>query len=591
MKILTIQEIINKRKETWSKRHDIALDAEYCAAAVDYILRHADLVREIKRKPQLLIELAFTVVDKDKKTVPFFLNEIQRDFLDYLETRRENRPIFVLKGRQQGFTTLITALQLAYCITLHNFAGFTIADTSDNTMAIFNDKARAVYDRLPANLKPREKYNSRRELFFDKLNSSWRIATATDNVGRSRTLNFLHMSEVATFDVSLAALQAGIGEALTKDAIVIYETTANGYNQAKELWDSGTCDNLFFEWWRTAEYTDDDISLADKTTWDKYKWWQDCNAKEKQWLADRVDWLKAKGLNDNQIAWYVRKFSGYIDKNLIRQEYPCFPEEAFVASGEGVFDRDKVLQRLNEAPEPIKRGYFRYRKRAVDVYETEIYDIQWIDDWAGMIAIYEDVKDGYPYVVGGDTAGLGADYFTAQVLDNTTGNQVATLRTQRIDEDLYADQIYCLGKYYNWALVGLETNFSTVPTRALEQCRYPKLYVRERVDTLTNKIVYAYGFETTRKTRPVIIGELVGIFREQPELVNDKQTLKEMLAFTIDDAGKPTAPEGEHDDLIMALAIAHYISSQQTTKEPETPREKSFISQHFKIKDEPTLWR
>jgi hypothetical protein len=592
MKILTIQEITNKRKNLWAQKHDIALDAEYCQAAVDYILRHAELVREIKRKPQLLIELAFTVVDKDKKTVPFFLNDVQRGFLSYLETRKTNKPIYILKGRQQGFTTLITALQLAHCITLHNFAGFTVADNADNTLAIFNDKARAVYDRLPANLKPREKYNSRRELFFDKLNSSWRIATAADNVGRSRTLNFLHLSEVATFDVSLAALQAGIGEALTKDAIQIYETTANGYNQAKELWDSGTCDNLFFEWWRTAEYIDDDISLADKTSWDKYKWWRDCNAKEKQWLSDRVEWLRAKGLSDNQIAWYVRKFSGYIDKNLIRQEYPCFPEEAFVASGDSVFDRDKVLQRLNEAPEPIKRGYFRYKKRAVDVYETEIYAIEWVDDWAGMISIYEDVKSGYPYVVGGDTAGLGADYFTAQVLDNTTGKQVAVLRVQRIDEDLYADQVYCLGKYYNWALIGLETNFSTVPTRELEQCRYPKLYIRERVDTLTNKITYAHGFETTRKTRPVIIGELVGIFREQPELVVDKATLKEMLAFTIDDSGKPTAPEGEHDDLIMALAIAHYISSQQTTKEPETPREKSFISQHFKIKkDEPTLWR
>ena len=591
---MTIQEIINRRKNLWAQKQDIALDAEYCQAAVDYILRHIELVREIKRKPHSLIELAFTVVDKDKKTVPFFLNDVQKGFLSYLEAKKDNRPIFVLKGRQQGFTTLITALQLAYCIALHNFAGFTIADNADNTLAIFNDKARAVYDRLPANLKPSEKYNSRRELYFDKLNSSWRIATATENVGRSRTLNFLHLSEVATFDVSLASLQAGIGEALTKDAIQIYETTANGYNQAKELWDNGTCDNLFFEWWRTAEYIDDDISLADKTAWEKYKWWQDCNAKEKQWLYDRVDWLKAKGLSDNQIAWYVRKFSGYIDKNLIRQEYPCFPEEAFVASGEGVFDRDKVLQRLNEAPEPIKRGYFKYKKRAVNAYETEIYDIQWIDDCAGMIAIYEDTKDGYPYVIGGDTAGLGADYFTAQVLDNTSGNQVAVLRVQRIDEDLYADQVYCLGKYYNWALIGLETNFSTVPTRTLDECRYPNMYMRERVDTITNKITYAYGFETTRKTRPVIIGELVGIFREQPELVNDKQTLKEMLSFVKDDAGKPTAAEGEHDDLVMALAIAHYISSQQTTKEPETPREKSFISQHFKIKreDEPTsLWR
>ena len=42
-------------------------------------------------------------------------------------------------------------------------------------------------------------------------NSSWRIATATDQVGRSRTLNFVHFSEVAFYECDLANLQAGIG--------------------------------------------------------------------------------------------------------------------------------------------------------------------------------------------------------------------------------------------------------------------------------------------------------------------------------------------------------------------------------------------
>ena len=60
-----------------------------------------------------------------------------------------------------------------------------------------------------------------------------------------------------------------------------------------------------------------------------------------------------------------------------------------------------------------------------------------------------------PYVIGGDTAGKGADYFAAKVIDNINGRTVATLHKQRMDEDVYAEQLYCLGKYYNDALIGV----------------------------------------------------------------------------------------------------------------------------------------
>ena len=81
-----------------------------------------------------------------------------------------------------------------------------------------------------------------------------------------------------------------------------------------------------------------------------------------------------------------------------------------------------------------------------------------------MYINFEDVKPQYPYVIGGDTAGEGSDYFIGQVLDNTSGKQVAILRHQ-YDEDLYARQMYCLGQYYNFALLGIETNFSTFPQK------------------------------------------------------------------------------------------------------------------------------
>lgn len=325
-----------------------------------------------------------------------------------------------MKGRQQGFTSVITAIQLSYAIVRKNFSGFTMADRSDNTMAIFNDKARVVYDRLPEELKPSEKFNSRNELFFDKLNSSWRIATATDQVGRSRTLNFVHFSEVAFYECSLADLQAGIGEAITAGAIQVYETTANGFNEAKGLWDSGSCHNLFYEWWRTQEYRSNEYEYLETTD---------------SWLVERKRVLEEKGLDREQITWYCKKYAGYLDKSTIKQEYPITPTEAFISSGDCVFDLEALNNQLVRAADlqPVKQGYFTYHKKGIPIVnslgETEdvewrITDIEFVADRDGCITIHEEpqvkrnkeneVVGKAPYVIGGDTAGSGEDYFTGR---------------------------------------------------------------------------------------------------------------------------------------------------------------------------------
>ena len=49
-------------------------------------------------------------------------------------------------------------------------------------------------------------------------------------------------------------------------------------------------------------------------------------------------------------------------------------------------------------------------------------------------------------------------------------------------------------------------------------------------------------------------------------LITDFETLGEMLTFVYDEQWRPAAEEGEHDDLVMALAIAHRIRVQQSYK-------------------------
>lgn len=238
-------------------------------------------------------------------------------------------------------------------------------------------------------------------------------------------------------------------------------------------------------------------------------------------------------------------------------------------TGKTVFDGKSVSRRLSEVQgRKNTAGEFEYSYDGV-----KIDDIRWQDGKDGFIKIYEKPKAGRPYVIGADTAGDGSDYFVAQVLDNVTGRQVATLR-HRFDEDVFAQQIYCLGEYYNWALIGVEANFSTYPIKELQRLKYRKLYVRQTEDSYTGRYKQAFGFKTTAVTRPIIISELIKTVREDIELINDEDTLTEMLTFVRNEKNRPEAEQGAHDDCVMSLAIAYYIRDQQSGKD-EMPEEKT----------------
>ncbi len=607
-RVWTIADMIAKRKERWEhgypekgiQPHDIAYDQEVIVpAAVVEILGdahtppNAALVAELNERPHLLIELAFTVVNKERQTVPFFFNEAQKEFVRIYEEHGGGTPYLILKGRQLGFTTVITAIQYANAIKLRNFAGLTLADTAENVSAIFNDKARSMHQRLHQRLRPSEKYNSKRELYFDKLGSSWRTAVATADVGRSKTLNFVHLSEAAFFSCTLGDLQAGLLQACTADAVVIYESTANGFGEFKDLWDSGSCINLFFAWWLAPEYRTREHAALERAE----------AGDADPWLVERVKLLAEMGLDRDQIAWYCNKYASYLDKSLIRQEYPCTPEEAFIASGDCVFDVEALTQQLLRIGGSKPRvGEFTYRRVKTQIKdargevideEWELADVEFRDKPGGMIRIHEEpaVKTDEqgnathraPYVLGGDTAGTGEDYFTGKMVSNLTGRTVATLQIQRVDEDVYAEQMLCLARMYHEALIGIETNYSRQPMRLIAQeYRYSKIYMRERFDKTYNEAAQVPGFETTPKTRPIIIAGLVRALRDDPGMEPDAPTLKELLTFVKKENGRQEAVEGGHDDLVLALAIAHQIRGQQVTDWMEAePERDPFFERYF----------
>lgn len=561
--------LISRRKAKWQEHGDIEHDKKLRKAIANELCINAELLKEVKANPEKLIELIFIVVDKKQKTMPFFLNDVQHEFIDTLNKARKDFDegkitdisLLVLKGRQQGFTTLVTAYQLSCSILNRNFQGYTLADKSDNAEAIFQNKAKFPYGQLPEALKPTEKFNNRKQLLFEKINSSWAVDTATKDVGRSRTVNFFHGSECAFWKDGISPIQAALGEAFTQNCIKIYESTANGYNDYQKMWASGAHINCFYEWWKTKEYRVNFYSEEARQEFLEF-----INSKN-EWINQRLQWLKnEKGLDDEQLYWYFNKYEKYLDKDLIKQEYPCTPHEAFLLSGKSVFDTQALLTRLDNAPKPIKVGYFIY-----DYDGLRISNIRWVNDRVnGYIYIYQlpNVPEFTEYCIGGDTAGDGSDWFVGQCLDAKTGVQVAKLK-QRFDSDLFTKQMYCLGAYYKWALIGIEANYDSFPIMELQRLGYPKQYVREVQDTFTGKLEKRHGFKTTSLTRPTIISRLVEIVREHSDTINDKETLEELLTIIKNDKGRIEAPEGGHDDEMMSLAIAHQTREQVVfTQEP-----------------------
>lgn len=228
--------------------------------------------------------------------------------------------------------------------------------------------------------------------------------------------------------------------------------------------------------------------------------------------------------------------------------------------GNTIFNKEIIGAKLQKPVKPVARGRFSYRYDEISISQERFVECE-----DGETYIYEAPQHGHPYVIGCDTAGEGSDWFVAQVIDNSSGRLVAKYRI-RTDEDLFAREVFCLGKWYNTALIGIESNFSTHPNKELQRLRYPKLYLREVEDSITHRYRMSIGFRTDSKTRPVIIAGLVQLMREHPELVDDEETLYEMLSFARNEEGRAEAVDGAHDDCVLALAITYYIRDQQTTR-------------------------
>lgn len=517
------------------------------------------------------IENCLKIKTKSGTVVPFRLNDAQRKLYAVAKRQQDaGKPVrlIILKARQLGFSTLTEGLIFHACATRRNVNALIVAHREDATANLFR-MSKLFYDELPAPVKPMLRASNAQELVFENpsklrserearpgLRSRIRCATAGGRgIGRSDTLQCVHLSEYAFWPDGAdgkASTLAGILQAVPSlpGTMVVIESTANGFEDFKERWDAAVAgendfEPVFFAWFENPYYS---MPVVPGT----------------EWTPEERDLKAAYQLTDEQLQWrrwcIANNCGGSLD--MFRQEYPASPGEAFLHSGTGVFDNEQIVLRLERLPGPAGRGEFT--------------DGEWTESETGAITLYELPEEGVPYVLGGDTAGEGSDYFTAIVIDNVSGRIAAKLR-QKYSEPEYVRQIYALGRFYNDALVAIETNFSTYPVMKLQEMEYPNQYSREREDTYTRQMRKSYGFRTDRQSRPRAIANLVEVFSSHPEWFTDRELLEEMLTFCYNEDHRPEALAGKHDDLVMGAAITYAVRHQQrmtVLTEPEKPREK-----------------
>ncbi len=482
---------------------------------------------------------------KDGQLKPLVLNEPQKKLhvaIENMRATKGNVRIIILKARQQGFSTYVHGRLYWKLSQRRARKGMVVAHVADSSRALF-DMYRRTHNGTPELLKPATSYSSRRELVFSGLDTGLMVATAgSDTVARGETLTDVHLSEVAFWPkISAADNLSGLLKAVpnTPDTDVYIESTANGMSGPfYEMW-KGAVEGtngfipFFSPWFDSPEYVAEVPANFERT-------------------YEEQDLVALYGLTNEQLM-FRRIEIAKSGLEQFKQEYPSNADEAFIASGRPVFNPQQIHQMLHETKQPLYRM----------AHEGQSFT----KHPRGELSVWRELDVGETYVIGADVA-MGirdGDYSVAQVLDGQK-RLVASWRGH-VHPDYYATVLYALGSYYNTAHVVVENNGHGILTcvRLGRDLAYENCYTEISEGQLNDRESITIGFRTTEKSKPLILDRLRAAMRENELEIYDEITLKEMLSFIVTESGRMTAEEGNHDDCVMALALANHLHSGKFT--------------------------
>ena len=415
-----------------------------------------------------------------------------------------NRYSLMLKARQLGFSTLVSVYAFWITFFYPDRVVIMLSRTERDAIKLLA-KAKYAYRFLPEWMKFRGPPMNMTQTKVEFANESYMesLPSMTDPA-RGETVYLAVIDELAYLpnaDEAWSSIEpiADIG------GRVIALSTAQGEG------------NLFHSLW---------VGSQNKTNRFKsmfHPWW----------------------VNGRDEAWYKQKQEDLPEWQLA-QEYPDNPEDAFLKSGRPVFSLEVLRIVSGTVTEPLVEGYL-----------AEHRQWQFIDQRGGNLKIWEwPTKEGR-YAIGADPAQgyEHGDFSSAHVINARDGHVVAVWHG-RIDPDLYGSDVLApLGRMYNQALVGVESNNHGLTTlKALHRQKYHPLFMQRSPRYKRSVPTDILGWRTTTITKPLAIDELNMALRERAITLFDADTLSELRTFVRDDAGKMGG--SPFDDRTISLSIA-----------------------------------
>jgi hypothetical protein len=231
----------------------------------------------------------------------------------------------VLKGRQQGVSTY-TAMRFYGKASMHRGVGVYILSHEQSA----SDNLFKMVDRFQVHnpLRPHTGTDNAKELDFDRLDSSYVVATAGQKAGgRGRTITLFHGSEVAFWQSAQDHFASSVQTVPDMPGTeIILESTGNGASgEFYERWQDATnkvgdYEAIFIPWFWQEEYSrpvPPDFELSDEPG--------DNGVSE-------MEYARLFNLSHEQMAWRRAKVAELRSVQLFDQEYPASPEMAFTSA-------------------------------------------------------------------------------------------------------------------------------------------------------------------------------------------------------------------------------------------------------------------
>lgn len=547
--------------------------------------------------------------------VLFRLTRPQRKFVERLEKlRKANKPIRIvlLKARQWGGSTT-SQLYMAWLQLIHKVGLNSLIIAHQGAGS---DEIKDMFDRMikayPITMlyKLGETYNENESKLVGvghsgsihrvpQRNCKIKIGTAErPDSCRGGDYNLVHLSEVGLWKTTDGKKPEDIvrsacsGILLKPYTMIVYESTANGtgnffqreYDAAKR--GTSQFEAMFVSWFDIEQYSlafDNNDAKADFAIW---LWKNRNNSSASSARAESgkyLWWLWEQGATLEAINWYVQERAKYNEHAPMASEYPSDDVEAFVHSGERVFDKYKVDEFRASCKPPKYIG---------DVYadsdsgKDALKNLRFSEDTQGLLWIWdlpeiddkEIVTNRYLTIVDIGGRSKKADWSVILVIDRLfmlDGDrpEVVAQWYGHIDMDILAWKAAQIAAFYDNSLLVIESN--TLETHdkerqvdgdlshfILNQIKdvYPNLYARKQTeDEIREGLPRKYGFHTNVATKPMIISTLIKVVREHLYTERDERCLDEYVVYEKKQNGAFGAIIGKHDDLLMTRAIGLHI--------------------------------